>query len=444
MNTLLTLHDPAAARAYYRQGVWQPDTFYSLAVQHAKTRPDSYALRDAQRRLTYAELVRWVDALAEDLHQARVRRGQRVSVWLPNCIEGVVIFLACARNGYVCNPSLHQNYTVADIVTLLKRLESAALFAQAGYGSDAREHDIFAAAQTLPFLKKIYRLSPVQNNGPRPGLLAATRFETASLSADDNPDKVIYLAFTSGTTGEPKGVLHSDNTLLTNARAMVKDWYHDHNTVLLSLSPLSHHIAWVAVAQALVAGMELVVNNPPDGKTALDWIIHSGATYVMGVPTHAMDILAEMQKRTIKQLGQVKIFYMAGAPIPPDTARKFLALGITPQNIYGMTENSSHQYTLPDDDPETIVNTCGKACFGYEIKIWRQDNRDSLAEPGEIGRNRRARGLSDARLFRQSARYRAIFQCPRLVHEWRSGPHRRARLSAHHGADQGSDHPGRS
>lgn len=382
MNTLLTLHDPAAARQYYQQGVWRDESFYHLAVRHALERPDSFALRDAQRRLSYAELIAWVDAVAEDLHQAGVRQGQRVSIWLPNCVESVIVLLACSRNDYVCNPSLHQNYTVAEILRLLTRLESVALFAQLGYGADAASQDIFEQVQDLPFLKKVYRLEPTEANRPRAGF---PELKPANTPPESSADKVMYLAFTSGTTGDPKGVMHSDNTLLANARYMVEDWGHDNNTILLSLSPLSHHIAWVALGQAVTAGMELVVNDPPAKQTALDWIIETGATYVMGVPTHAIDILAEMQRREISKLGNVSIFYMAGAPIPAETAQAFLDQGITPQNIYGMTENSSHQYTLPNDDADTIVSTCGRACAGYEVKIWSQDNRDQLAAPGEIG-----------------------------------------------------------
>src|SRR5690606_22037811 len=130
--------------------------------------------------------------------------------------------------------------------------------------------------------------------------------------------------FTSGTTGMPKGVLHSDNTLLANGRAMVKDWGHDHRTVLYSHSPLSHHIGTVALAQSLAAGFELVVNDLPPGTKPLDRIVATGATYVMGVPTHAIDILADMKSRGLARLGNVNIFYMAGSVIPPETARAFL------------------------------------------------------------------------------------------------------------------------
>jgi acyl-CoA synthetase len=128
-----------------------------------------------------------------------------------------------------------------------------------------------------------------------------------------------------------------------------------------------------------------VVNDLPRGKPAIDWVLESGATYVMGVPTHAIDILAEMRRRGMERLGSVRVFYMAGAPIPHDTAQSFLDCGIVPQNVYGMTENGSHQYTLPGDDTDTIVSTCGRACKGYEIRIWKQDNPDEEAAPGEIG-----------------------------------------------------------
>jgi acyl-CoA synthetase len=381
-NTLLTLHDPEMAARYYAEGLWRKDTLYTLLCDHAARRPDDFALRDGARRLNWGELLRLVDALAADLDAAGLKRGERVAVWLPNRVEAVAVLLACSRQGYVCNPSLHQNYTVAEIIELLTRTRAAALFAQPGHGADARTADIFAAVADLPSLRRVYTLGDGPKSAapfPQPGMARLLP------AVDTNPDKVTYLAFTSGTTGTPKGVMHSDNTLLANARAMVEDWHHDERTVLLSLSPLSHHIAAVAIAQAMAAGMELVVNAPPAGMTPLDWILEAGATYVMGVPTHAMDILGELRARKLGGLGRVKVFYMAGAPIPREVAQAFLDRGVTPQNVYGMSENSSHQYTLPTDDPETIVATCGRACRAYEIRLWDQDNPDIEVPAGEIG-----------------------------------------------------------
>jgi acyl-CoA synthetase len=381
-NTLLTQHDPAAARRYYAAGLWRADTLYTLLAKHAAERPDGFALRDGTQRLTWGALLALVDAVASGLDGAGLKRGERVAVWLPNRVEAVAVLLASSRQGYVCNPSLHQNYTVTEIKALLARTRAAALFAQPGHGADARTADIFAAITELPGLRRVYSLGDIPPSAaPFPEPVGARRLPPV----DDNPDKITYLAFTSGTTGTPKGVMHSDNTLLANARAMVEDWHHDSRTILLSLSPLSHHIAAVALAQSLAAGTELVVNAPPSGLTPLDWILETGATYVMGVPTHAMDVLGEMRRRRLDRLGAVKTFYMAGSPIPREVAQAFLDRGIVPQNVYGMSENSSHQYTLPSDPAETIVATCGRACRAYEIRLFDQENPDLEVGPGEIG-----------------------------------------------------------
>jgi acyl-CoA synthetase len=135
----------------------------------------------------------------------------------------------------------------------------------------------------------------------------------------------------------------------------------------------------------LAAGCELVVNDPPVGTKPLDWILQTQATYVMGVPTHAIDVLAEARRRGLRALGAVRTFYMAGAPIPREVAQAFLDMGIKPQNVYGMTENGSHQYTLPCDDAATIVETCGRAARGYETRIFSQDNRDIEMGAGQVG-----------------------------------------------------------
>ncbi|HEX2199806.1 MAG TPA: class I adenylate-forming enzyme family protein [Burkholderiales bacterium] len=364
MNTVLTLLNPREAARHYACGAWREDTFYSLLSKHARERPAALALRDSRRRVSWEELRAWVDATAETLHQAGLKRGDRVAVWLPSRCESVVVLLACARNGYVCNPSLHQNYTAAEVGRLIERTRARALFYQAGYGGDA-------AGIEVPFKNEVASF-------PRPGT-------PASIPADTDPDKIIYLAFTSGTTGTPKGVMHSDNTLLANGRAMIADWKHDSRTVLLSLSPMSHHIGTVAVEQMMAAGFALVVNDPPAGMKPLDWILETRATYIMGVPTHAIDVLAEARRRGLKDLSSVKLFYMAGSPIPREVAQSFLDMGVTPQNIYGMTENGSHQYTLPTDDARTIVETCGRACAGYETRIFSQDNPDLEVPAGTIG-----------------------------------------------------------
>lgn len=384
--TILTLHDPESARRHYVTNQWQSNTMYALAARHADERPSAFALRDSTRRLTWEELVTWADSVADDLIAAGARRGDRVGIWLPNCVEVIVTFLACSRAGFVCTPSLHKNHTVGEIITLMDRCSAAAIVFEPGYGGDASSIDFSEAAKALPKLRRLYALPKAGDVIPAEAAafpaMAPGRSTTPPVN---NPDKICYLAFTSGTTGQPKGVMHSDNTLLANGRAMVRDWGLTKSTIIYSLSPMSHHIGTVALEQMLAAGCELVVNDLGKGVSPLDRIVETGATYVMGVPTHAIDILGEVSQRGLSSIGSVKMFYMAGSAIPVEVAKRFLGLGIVPQNIYGMTENGSHQYTLPDDDVDTMVRTCGKACSAYEVKIWKSENTDIEAELGEVG-----------------------------------------------------------
>jgi acyl-CoA synthetase len=76
---------------------------------------------------------------------------------------------------------------------------------------------------------------------------------------------------------------------------------------------------------------------------------------------------------------------MAGSPIPPTVAQAFVTQGIKPQNVYGMTENSSHQYTHPSDDTSTIVATCGRGGPAYEVRVFDTVDPDREVAAGTIG-----------------------------------------------------------
>jgi acyl-CoA synthetase len=92
-----------------------------------------------------------------------------------------------------------------------------------------------------------------------------------------------------------------------------------------------------------------------------------------------------LRARGQQRLGAVRGFRISGAAAPAAVAAELMRHGIVPQSGYGMTETCSHQYTLPDDPPARIVETSGRACEGYEIRIWREDDPDSECAPGEIG-----------------------------------------------------------
>jgi acyl-CoA synthetase (AMP-forming)/AMP-acid ligase II len=384
-NTVLTLLTRRRLEETYASGHWRADTIYSLVKQHAAKNPDRIAVRDRSGSISYKDLATRAEALSCELSNSSVRQGERVAVWLSSRIETAIAFIACSRSGFVCCPSLHRDHTVGDILELMNRMRASAFIGESGYGADAARRDIFASLDEVPTLKSTFKLAAVGNqDGNR--LPSSPVVGGGTINTD--PDIVVYLAFTSGTTGRPKGVMHSDNTLLANARAMIADWRFDARSVIYTMSPLSHNLGLGSLIMALTVGAELVVHDLPRSASTLDHIIEVGATFIVGVPTHAMDLLGEMKARNMSAPGAVKGFRISGASAPREVIAELIQTGVTPQSGYGMTEAGSHHYTRIDDDADRVVQTSGRSCDGYEVKIFSQDdiNKEvSVGESGQIG-----------------------------------------------------------
>lgn len=381
-NTLLTLLSRTRLNEAYASGHWRDDTIFSLARAHAAANPDRIAVRDRSGSLTYGELVARAEALSGELATAGLHRGHRVAVWLSSRIETAIAFLACSRSGFVCCPSLHRDHTSADILELMNRMRAAGFIGEAGYGADAARNDIFTQLEQVPTLKFVRKLGAVGGEASERSPAGAHAID-GKINTD--PNAVVYLAFTSGTTGRPKGVMHSDNTLLANARAMIADWKFDAKSVIYTMSPLSHNLGLGSMIMALAVGAELVVHDLKRGASTLDRIIEVDATFIVGVPTHAMDLLTEMKARNMSSPGSVRGFRISGASAPREVIAELLKFGVVPQSGYGMTEAGSHHYTRIDDSADRVVATSGRACDGYEVRIFSPDDVDVEMPVGEIG-----------------------------------------------------------
>src|SRR5437764_10024388 len=95
---LLTLLNAQSLAAYTAAGYWGDETLYAVAARHARATPNSFAVCDRHRRLTYAQLIEAADRLAASLAAHGIRAGQRVAVWLPSRVETAIALLACSPN----------------------------------------------------------------------------------------------------------------------------------------------------------------------------------------------------------------------------------------------------------------------------------------------------------------------------------------------------------
>jgi acyl-CoA synthetase len=383
MNTILTRLSADLIEKYEAEGFWQGDTIYALVRRHAEHTPQAFAARDRFRRLTYAQLLAAADALAADLARYGVSAGERVGVWLPSRIESVAALLACSKSGAICCPSLHRDHTVGEVTELMQRTRAVAFIWQDGYGADAGKRDLIEALKAVPTLRHIYRLKALAEIDKTPFSELAPAAGSAADKTD--PNQIVYLAFTSGTTGRPKGVMHSDNTLLANARQLAKDWSIGKTSVVYTLSPLSHNLGFGAQVMALAMGAELIIHDLPRGASLADRILETDTSFLVGVPPNAIDLLAEMRTRGLKGLGRLTGFRISGSAVPSEVVAGLIAQGVKPQSGYGMTESCGHQYTMPDDEPRLIIETSGKCCAGYELAVFKTDDPEIEAAPGEIG-----------------------------------------------------------
>lgn len=384
-QNLLTRLSAEMLGRFAERGFWGDQTIYNLALGHAAANPNKLAVIDSTCRLTYGELLKLADLIAADLAASGLKAGDRVAAWMSSRAEKVAALLACSRNAYVLCPSLHRNHTTEEILGLMKRMNARAFIGEHGFGADAKSNDIFQTSFESMGVLRVFRLARPQARTATDiiGNLGLTERELQPAATDANA--IVYLAFTSGTTGEPKGVMHSNNTLLSNARVLSADWLLDGSSVIYTLSPLSHNLGFGASVLTMLTGGQIVLHDLGKGESLLKRLRGVSATFIFGVPAHAMDLLDEIDREGTADLPHLKGFRISGAAVPTTVVKRLLSHGVIPQSGYGMTEAGSHHYTRPTDDADHIVTTSGKVCDGYEVAIFSIDDPDRQVGTGEIG-----------------------------------------------------------
>jgi len=406
-------------------------------MHHAKLRPTAPAMREKEygiwQTLSWAGLAVMVEQLACGLHQAGLQSGDHMVVVGANRPRLYATMLAVQSLGGIPVP-LYQDAAAAECVFPIVNAEVRFAFAE-----DQEQVDKLLEVQTsAPQLAHIYFDDPRGlRNYQAPGLSSMDALQEAGAAyaaaypgffreavAATHPSDVGAMFFTSGTTGQPKGVVHTHDSLLNRARAGAEFDHLTNTEEVLAYMP----VAWIgqnifSYSQWLSCGY--VVNCPESASTATIDLKEIGPTYYFAPPrvfegllTSVMIRMEDASKlkrsmfeacmRVAKRVGparmdgkpvglldralyalgdllvygplrnnlglsRVRVAYTAGEAIGPDLFSFYRSIGINLKQLYGSTETAVFVCLQPDN--EARADTVGVPCAGVEIKV---------AENGEI------------------------------------------------------------
>jgi cyclohexanecarboxylate-CoA ligase len=385
--------DPAAhARAMRAGGYWLDKTYDEFLVPRIAATPDKPAIvadradRDRPRRFTYREFGDMVSRAAASLRRLGVGHGDVVSVQLPNWWEFVVIAFACARLGAVVNP-LMPIFRERELSYMLDFAESKVFIVPKVFrGFD---HEAMAAS-LRPSLPKLQHVIVVDGEGPH-------SFDNRLLSGSERlppppagtigalpPGEMAVLMFTSGTTGSPKGVMHSLNTLMACNVSLAGRFHLDEKDVMLVCSPLGHMTGYAAgMMLGVKIGATVVLQDVWEAKRGVTLMASEGATYSAGAAPFLSDMCEAVAAGAPKPQSLRK-FLCAGAPIPSALIeRVYRELELKVCSLWGMTESLSSTLTEPERALEKSSKTDGRPLEGVDVKVVRMDG--GAAAVGETG-----------------------------------------------------------
>ena len=418
-------------------------TFPRLLLKHAAERPTAPAMREKEygiwQTLTWSQLADMAQSLAAGLHQAGLKRGEHLVVVGSNRPRLYAGMLAAQALGAIPIP-LYQDAVANECVFPINNAQVRFAVVE-----DQEQVDkLLEIREQCPQLSHIYYDDPRGlRNYEEPGLSSMEELQAAGLShaqqhpnlireeiAKAHPDDVAAMFFTSGTTGNPKGVVHTHRSLLDRAQAgAVFDRLTSSEDVLAYLPP-----AWIgqnifSYAQWLCCGY--VVNCPESFATVSIDLKEIGPTYYFAPPRVFEGMLTSVMirmedagnlKRKMfhyfmkvarqhgpdrmdgKSLGlgasllyklgdwlvygplrnnlgmsRVRVAYTAGEAIGPDLFTFYRSIGVNLKQLYGSTETAVFVCLQPDH--EARADTVGVPCQGVEIKV--ADNGEILVKsPG--------------------------------------------------------------
>lgn len=386
---------PARKEVMLKQGYWLNQTILDFLRSAVEKNPDKTALvsvkveNQTEQTFSYQQLWDMTNKIALGLKQLGVEKNDVVSCQLPNWWEFTLLYLACSRMGAVLNP-LMSIFRERELEFMLKHGESKVFVVPKTFRNFNHEQLANQLQNKLDSLKHVVVVNGEGENNFDHLLLNHGLEQDASAvaeldSLESGPDDITQLIFTSGTTGEPKGVMHTANTLFSNIVPYAERLHLTENDVVLMASPMAHQTGFMyGLMMPIQLNTKVVLQDVWDVAKAVDLIHQHQVNFTMASTPFLNDLSNTVAEQHDK-VDSLKIFLCAGAPIPGPLVQKAReTLGVKVISAWGMTECGAVTLTLPEDEDERSFNTDGIALPGVEIKI--VDKKGQTKAVNESGR----------------------------------------------------------
>ncbi|MDP6832100.1 MAG: AMP-binding protein [Alphaproteobacteria bacterium] len=365
-------------------GLWGDELIIDHLDRVAAQRPDNIAVVDhnsatgRRTEVSFRRLQELSKRAAAGLMAYGIGPGDVVAVQLPSWWHYFVLYPACARIGAVINP-LMPIFRERELKFMLGLPRTKLIVAPRSF----RGFDYPAMIDGLrPELPDLAHMLVVMGDDPttsfeRNLLECAEADEADLLARRPGANEVTEVMYTSGTTGQPKGVMHTPNTLLCKARLARELFDLDQNDAIFMGSPLAHQTGFLyGSVMSMINGLKCVLQDIWEPVAAAEMIAAEKCTITLGSTPFVSDLVYTPGVRE-HDISSLRLFLCAGAPIPSvllhDAAEVHPNLYV--MSAWGMTENGIVTATYPGDSPEKVFETDGRAIPHQEVRVVGEDGQ---------------------------------------------------------------------
>jgi cyclohexanecarboxylate-CoA ligase len=382
--------DAGTIARYVRDGEWANRTLDDYLETHARERGDKLAIVDRRWRLTYRELNRLAHRVACGLLHLGVGPGDVISIQMPNWAEWLIVYCAATKIGAVTN-SIGAVYREHEVGYILDYAGTSVMVIPDEFRGFSYTEMLSGLRSKLPALRDVLVVGDRIPSGMRSfAAFLDTPWEERYSAGDvaarrPDPNQVTTLMFTSGTEANPKGVMHTHNTLGVGTRQPYDVLDLRDDDVVFMASPIGHVTAVLLAARMpLMYGMTTVWQDLWNPEAAVELIAREGCTFTFSATPflHGLLYAPNANRDTLRTF---RLFGCGGAPIPRELVRRAEDVhGFHVGACYGSSEALVVSATTPDAPRERRYSADGRILPEVESRIVDPDT-GAPKKPGEDG-----------------------------------------------------------